>query len=86
MDEKIEILSSKVYAIMRKKSEDTETDPRTSEAMDRMCIASAKLRGSEFVEEKDLERVVKILSHTYLASSDYPDIKREIDFQEMKNE
>ena len=64
--------------------EGDELDARTSEAIDRMCIASAKLRGSNLTEEKDLERVVTILSNSYFSSSNYEDIKRELKFEEKK--
>lgn len=81
MEEEFEILSSKIYSSMRKKNMNYLTS-RTSEAMDRMCIASAKLRGSNFVEEKDLERVVTILSYSYFALPEYPHIKKDLDYGE----
>lgn len=79
MSPEFEILSAKVYSILRKLSgKDNNVNARLSEAMDRMTIASAKLRGSDLVEEKDLERVIDILSHSYLATPDYSIIKERL--------
>ncbi len=76
MSVEFEILSARVYSTLRKLSgKDNNVNARLSEAMDRMTIASAKLRGSEMVEEKDLERVVDILAHSYLTTPDYSIIK-----------
>ena len=74
-----QILSAKIYSIMRDISnKEANLGHRVSEAIDRMCIASAKLRGSEEVEEKDLERVVNIFSNSYFATPDYNTIKLNI--------
>ena len=82
MSEEFNIISSKVYSIIRSMvGEEVNVRARVSEAIDRMCIASAKIRGSNKCEEKDLERVVNILSHSYLAISDYSEIKGKLLFK-----
>jgi len=88
MSVEFEILSARVYSILRKLSgKDNNVNARLSEAIDRMTIASAKLRGSKLVEEKDLERVIDILSHSYLTTPDYSIIKENLDIgKEIKQE
>jgi DNA replication licensing factor MCM5 len=76
MTEEFMILSSKIYSKMRSMLHgEKNLNSRVSEAIDRMCIASAKIRASEVIEEKDLERVINILSESYFALPKYKDIK-----------
>jgi len=87
MSVEFEILASRVYSLLRKLSgKDNNVNARLSEAMDRMTIASAKLRGSEIVEEKDLERVINILAHSYLTTPDYDTIKDNLKEREQLEE
>ena len=44
---------------------------RFVEAMTRLLKASAKLRMSEKVEVKDIERALDILKHSHYATSEY---------------
>ena len=88
MSLEFEIVSARVYSILRRLSgKDNNVNARLSEAIDRMTIASAKLRGSDLVEEKDLERVINILSHSYLLTPEYSIIKESLDMKkEIKQE
>lgn len=82
MTEEFIILSSKIYAIMRQINKEKTLNARVSEAIDRMSIASAKLRRSEYVEEKDLERAIQILSNSYFAVPNYKEIKKVLEENE----
>jgi replicative DNA helicase Mcm len=79
MGEDFMVLSAKVYSIIRGMNlQDKNLNARVSEAIDRMSVASAKLRGSSKVEEKDLERAMGILSHSYFATPKYSEIKEKL--------
>lgn len=79
MNEKIMELSSRIYASIRSYNDSSnQIKPRTNEAIDRMCIASAKIRGSNVIEEKDLERVINILSRSYFTIPDYKTVKEKL--------
>ena len=78
-DEDFEILSARVYSIIREIcSEESNVNSRVSEAMNRMCVASAKIRGSDTLEERDLERAINILSNSYFAIPEYSIIKQRL--------
>jgi len=63
---------SNLYPQIRKhKVSDLIINPRFIEAMIRLVIASAKLRLSKMVEEKDIERALEILKHSHYKTSEY---------------
>jgi len=65
-----------LYTELRKhKSRSININPRIHEAMLRILKASAKIRFSKKIEEKDVERAINILSHSYYNIPDYSSFK-----------
>ncbi len=62
-----------VYLKIRKEnaSEDIIINPRALESLIRLVKASAKSRLSPYVEEKDIERALKILGRSHFQTSEY---------------
>jgi DNA replicative helicase MCM subunit Mcm2 (Cdc46/Mcm family) len=70
---------SDVYSKLRKyKTKSSNINPRVNVALLQLCKASAKIRLSETVEEKDIERALKILSKSYFNTPEYEDLKTDI--------
>ena len=56
----------KLYSKLRRyKTDSININPRVNESILRLIKASAKIRLSEEVEEKDIERAINILSESY---------------------
>ena len=69
----------KIYAVLRRyKTNTMNINPRVHEAFLHLCKASAKLRLSNEVGEKDIERALEILSHSYFRIPSYNSFKEEI--------
>ena len=61
-----------IYSDSRKnRNTDVIINPRFMEALSRMIEASAKMRLSKTVEEKDIERALEILSHSHFKANEY---------------
>lgn len=61
-----------IYSDSRKhRNVDVIINPRFMEALNRMIEASAKMRLSNQVEEKDIERALDILSHSHFKANEY---------------
>ena len=67
-----------IYSDSRKRrNTDVIINPRFMEALNRMIEASAKMRLSEVVEEKDIERALVILSESHFKSNEYKNFEFE---------
>ena len=74
IDEKI----SKIYSKLRKyKTHSLNINPRVHSALLQLCKASAKIRLSENVEEKDIELALDILNKSYFKTPLYKEIIKE---------
>ena len=72
VDDDIANKLKEVYSNSRKnRNTDVIINPRFMEALSRMIEASAKLRLSSRVEEKDIERALEILSESHFKSNEY---------------
>jgi len=61
-----------IYSSSRKnRNADVIINPRFMEALSRMIEASAKMRLSSEVEEKDIERALEILSESHFKANEY---------------
>jgi len=61
-----------IYSSSRnKRNSDVIINPRFMEALNRMIEASAKMRLSKVVEEKDIERALDILSESHFKANEY---------------
>ena len=70
---------SNVYAKLRKyKTKASNINPRVNIALLQLCKASAKIRLSNNVEEKDIERSLNILSKSYFNTPEYDFLKSDI--------
>ncbi len=70
-----------IYSDSRKnRNADVIINPRFMEALSRMIEASAKMRLSKVVEEKDIERALKILSESHFKANEYKNFQ----FEEIK--
>ena len=77
--DKISTNVSKLYAKLRKyKTAELNINPRVHVALLQLCKASAKIRLSEEVEEKDIEIALKILSKSYFKVPDYDFLKKDV--------
>ena len=78
IDNYIKEAIKKVYVAIRKQKklgEDLIINPRTMESLIRLVIASAKIRLSQYIEEKDIERSLKILQKSYLEIPEYSNLE-----------
>lgn len=72
LDKEIERKIKEVYTKARdKRSENLLINPRFVESLLRLLKASAKIRMSQKIEEKDLERVLKILNESHYQKDQY---------------
>ena len=72
MDEKIALRLKKLYSLLRRyKTSSININPRVNESILNLIKASAKIRLSNKVEEKDIERAINILCKSYYNLPDY---------------
>lgn len=72
VDDNIATKLKEVYSDSRKnRNADVIINPRFMEALSRMIEASAKMRLSDKVEEKDIKRALDILSESHFKSNEY---------------
>jgi replicative DNA helicase Mcm len=65
-----------VYIKLREyKTDSLNINPRVQVALLQLCKASAKIRLSNFVEEKDIERALDLLHHSYFKTPDHKHFK-----------
>ena len=80
IDNKIATRLKKLYSQLRRyKTSSININPRVNESLLRLIKSSAKIRLSDKVEEKDIERAINILSNSYYNLPDYSvfkDIKK----------
>ncbi|GAH87886.1 unnamed protein product, partial [marine sediment metagenome] len=72
IEEEIATRLKKLYSLLRRyKTSSININPRVNESILRLIKASAKIRLSDKVEEKDIERAINILSVSYYNLPDY---------------
>ena len=81
MASRLEVLYTKLREY---KSRTININPRIHEAMLRILKASAKIRFSKKIEEKDVERAINILSHSYYGIPGYDNFKEEETQEELE--
>ena len=70
---------TKIYVNLRKyKTSTLNINPRVHVAFLQLCKASAKIRLSDYVEEKDIVLALDILNKSYFRTPSYEDIKRSL--------
>lgn len=76
IDKQLSDIMKSVYSKIRSfKTSSININPRFKESLIRLSKASAKLRMSKKVEEKDIERSINILSKSYYNTPDYKSLK-----------
>ena len=72
IDKEIAMRLKKLYSLLRRyKTSSININPRVNESILRLIKSSAKIRLSDEVEEKDIERALNILSKSYYNLPDY---------------
>lgn len=78
MDLKTDNKLSKIYAYLRKyKTTSLNINPRVHLAFLQLCKASAKIRLSTQVDEKDIEVALSVLNKSYFKTPEYSTLKRD---------
>ena len=78
MTEEISDRMAAIYSRLRRyKTDSLNINPRVHKAFQLFCKASARIRLSEYIEEKDIERSLEILSESYFKTPSYIHFKIE---------
>ena len=82
VDDDIAKKLKEIYSDSRKnRNADVIINPRFMEALNRMIEASAKMRLSNKIEDKDIERSLNILSESHFKANEYKNFQ----FNEVSN-